>query len=174
MTATGWHARQQRTGSLPEAMVAQVHRGEPDRAQVPCPRGATVVRAPAFVCRTVETLGGPVQVERPSFYGRGCREGTYLLDEVVGVRPGRMPWDVQQAAGDLAPEVPSETASPLCGRLTGMPVSRERRHTFTPQVAEDLSVVEVTPAREEIAPRVGQVAAGRLRRPVLVLGMEEA
>jgi hypothetical protein len=47
-------------------------------------------------------------------------------------------------------------------------------HTFTHQVAEGLSVVEVAPSREEIERRVGQVAAGHFRRPVLVLGIDGA
>jgi hypothetical protein len=82
--------------------------------------------------------------------------------------------DVQQAAVDLATEVPYETASRLFGQLTGIPVSSERMHTCTHQVAEGLSVLEVAPSREEIDRRVGQVAAGRFRRPVLVLGIDGA
>jgi len=82
--------------------------------------------------------------------------------------------DIQQAAVDLATEIPYETASRLFGQLTGIPVSSERMHTFTHQVAEGLSVLEVAPSREEIDRRVGQVAAGRLRRPVLVLGIDGA
>ena len=174
MTATVWHLRQQRTGGLTEAIVAHVHRGEHDRAHVNCPRCDRRLQAQAFVCRTVETLVGPVQMERPYFYCRACRAGTYPLDEVLGVRAGRLQPDVQQAAVDLATEVPYETASLLFGRLSGIPVSSERRHTFTDQVAEGLSVVEVAPSREEIVQRVGRVAAGRFRRPVLVLGIDGA
>lgn len=88
-----------------------------------------MLRAQACVCRTVETLVGPVQLERPYFYCRACREGTYPLDEVLGVHAGRMQRDVQQAAVDLATEVPYETASTLFGQLTGIPVSSERMHT---------------------------------------------
>jgi hypothetical protein len=47
-------------------------------------------------------------------------------------------------------------------------------HTFTDHVAEDLKVVDVAPSRQEIARRVEQVAAGRFRRPVLVLGIDGA
>jgi hypothetical protein len=47
-------------------------------------------------------------------------------------------------------------------------------HTFTRQAAEGLSVGEGAPSREAIARRVGQVAAGRFRRPVLVLGIDGA
>src|SRR5215472_5490228 len=174
MTATVWNLRQQLTGSITETMVAHVYRGEHDRTQVNCPRCDGVLRAQAFVCRTVETLGGPVQLERPYFYCRGCRAGLSPLDEVLGVRAGRLQRDVQQAAVDLATEVPYATASTLFGRLTGIPVSSERMHTLTHQVAEGLRVEEVAPSREEIDRRVGQVATGRFRRPVLVLGIDGA
>ena len=174
LTATMWNVRQQLTGGLTEAMVAHVHRSEYDRTQANCPRCERVLRAQAFVCRTVETLVGPVQVERPYFYCRVCREGTYPLDEVLGLSAGRMQRDVQQAAVDLATAVPYETASSLFGRLTGIPVSSERMHTFIHQVADGLSVVEVVPSREEIDRRVGHVAAGHWRRPVLVLGIDGA
>ena len=174
MTATVWNLRQQLTGGITETIVTHVHRGEHDRPQVHCPRCDRVLRAQACVCRTVETLVGPVQLERPYFYCRLCREGTYPLDEVLGLSAARMQWDVQQAAVDLATEVPYETASTLFGRLTGVPVSSERMHTFTHQVAEGLSVVEGAPSREEIDRRVEQVATGRFRRPVLVLGIDGA
>ena len=55
-----------------------------------------------------------------------------------------------------------------------MTVSSERMHAVTRQVAEGLRVVEVAPSREEIDRRVAQVAAGRFRRPVLVLGIDGA
>ena len=82
--------------------------------------------------------------------------------------------DVQQAAVDLATELPYETASTLFGRLSGVAVSSERMHTLTHQVAEGLGMLEVAPSREEIDRRVAQVAAGRFRRPVLVLGIDGA
>ena len=85
-----------------------------------------------------------------------------------------MQLDVQQAAIDLATEVPYETASSLFGRLSGIAVSSERLHTFTTHVAEGLSVLDVAPPRDEIDQRVARVAAGRFRRPVLVLGIDGA
>jgi hypothetical protein len=47
-------------------------------------------------------------------------------------------------------------------------------HTLTHQVAEGLTVLDVAPSREAIAQRVAAVAAGRFRRPVLVLGIDGA
>jgi Uncharacterised protein family (UPF0236) len=135
VTATVWNLRQQLTGSITETIVAHVHRSEHDRLQASCTRCDGVLRARAFVCRTVDTLVGPVQLERPYFYCRSCHLGRYPLDEVVGVSAGRLQRDVQQAAVELAIELPYETASPLFGRLSGLSVSSERLHTVTNQVA---------------------------------------
>jgi hypothetical protein len=60
------------------------------------------------------------------------------------------------------------------GRRRGLLINRERLHTFTHQVAEELTVLEVAPSREEIAQRVAQVATSHFRRPVLVLGIDGA
>jgi hypothetical protein len=97
------------------------------------------------VPRTVETLVGAIKLERPYFYCRQGQGGRYPLDEVLGLRAGRMQRDVHQAAVDLATEVPYETASILFGRLSGVTVSSERMHTLTQQAAEGLSVLEVAP-----------------------------
>jgi hypothetical protein len=122
----------------------------------------------------VETLVGAVQVERPSFYcSSGCG-GFYPLDAALGLRSGRLQLDVQQAAADVATELPYATAATLFGRLTGIGIRSERRHTLTHQAAEGLTVLDVAPSRDQIDQLVAQVAAGRFRRPVLVLGMEGA
>src|SRR5262245_9687924 len=65
VTAAVWNVRQQHTGSLAETMVAHVHRDEHERTQANCPRCDRVLRAQVFVCRTVETMVGAVQLERP-------------------------------------------------------------------------------------------------------------
>src|SRR5262252_2400066 len=88
VTATVWHVRQQLTGGITETIVAHVHQREHDRIQADCPRCAGVLRAQVFVCRTVETLVGPVQLERPYFYCRTCRVGCYPFDKAVGVVAG--------------------------------------------------------------------------------------
>src|SRR6267143_4145884 len=47
-------------------------------------------------------------------------------------------------------------------------------HTCTNHVAEGLTVLDVAPSRDEIERRIAEVAAGRFRRPVLVLGIDGA
>ena len=174
VSETVWTLRQQLTSGVAETIVQHTHQEEQHRPHMPCPTCARLLPARGPVPRCVETMVGTIELERPYFYCRVCRAGTYPLDAALDVSAGRIQRDVQQAAVDLATEVPYETASTLLSRLSGMTVSSERMHTITHQVAEGLSVVEVAPSREEIDRRVRQVAAGRFRRPVLVLGIDGA
>jgi hypothetical protein len=70
--------------------------------------------------------------------------------------------------------VPYEEAQTLFSDLTGVALGSERLHTFVHQAAEGLTVLDVAPSREDIAHRIEEMATGRLRRPVLVLGIDGA
>lgn len=174
VTETVWNLRHALTGGMTETIVAHAHQGEYTRQQAYCPQCNGLLTARAPVPRTVETMVGSVQLERPYFYGRICRAGMYPLDEVVGLTAGRKQLDVQKAAAKVATEVPYDEAHTLLSDLTGLEISRERMHTLTNHVAEGLTVLEVAPSREEIERRIAAVAAGRHRRPVLVLGIDGA
>jgi hypothetical protein len=174
VSETIWGLRQPLTASVAQTIVEHRHPAEHRRTSLHCATCARLLQARPTVRRTVETLVGAIELARPYFYCRQCQCGRYPLDEVLGLRAGRRQLDVQQAAVDLATEVPYETASTLFGRLSGITVSSERLHTLIQQVAEGLSVLEVAPSREEMERRVAQVAAGRFRRPVLLLGIDGA
>jgi len=174
VTETVWDLRQALTGSLTETIVAHTHQGEYTRQQRHCPQCARLLTARAPVPRTVETMVGPVQLERPYFYCRTCHCGEYPLDEVLGLTVGRPQLDVQKAAAKLVTEVPYDEAHMLFHDLTGLGLGSERMHTLTNHVAEGLTVLDVMPSRGEIARRITEVAAGRWRRPVVVLGIDGA
>ena len=133
-----------------------------------------MLRAQACVGRTVETMVGPVQMERPYFSCRLCRVGCDPFDDALGVVAGCTQLDRQQAVVHLATEVPYDTAQALLRDLTGLSCGSERMPTVTNQVGETLTVLDVAPSREEIQRRIASVSAGRLRRPVLVLGIDGA
>jgi len=173
-TETVWHLRQELPGGLPETLVAHAHRGASIRQQPRCPQGDRVLQARAPVSRTVATMGGTVQMERPDFYGRPCRGGGSPLEAALGLTPGRTQRDGHQAAVHLVTAVPSDAAPTLCGALTGVGWGSARRPTGTPHIAEGLPVLEVLPPRHAITQRSAAVAAGRSRRPVLGLGLAGA
>src|SRR4029453_7939595 len=120
------------------AIVAHVHRGEHDRTQVTCLRWEGVLRAQEFVCRTVETMVGAVQLEGPYFYWRLCRVCCYPCDEALGVVAGCKQLDMQEAVVHLVTEVPYDTAQSLFCDLTGMACGSERMHTGTTPVGGKL------------------------------------
>jgi hypothetical protein len=169
-----WQLRQDLTGGLTETILTQAHVSEQTRQQAPCPQCDQLLTARPPVARTVETMVGSVQLERPYFYCRTCCCGRYPFDEALGLTPGRIQLDVQQAAAKVVIEMPYAEAHTLFHDLTGVSMGSERMHTLTNQVAEGLTVLDVAPSREEIEQRIAQAAAGKWRRPVVVLGIDGA
>ena len=174
VTEAVWKLRQELTGGLSETIGAHAHRGELTRQSARCPQCHRQLPARPVVARTVETMVGPVHVERPYFYCPSGCGGVYPLDQVLDLAPGRKQLDVQQAAAQVAIEMPYEEAHTLFSDLTGVQLGSERLHTFVHRAAEELSVLDVAPSRQEIAHRIEEMAAGRFRRPVLVLGIDGA
>ena len=165
-----WGLRQSRTGGITETIVTYAHEGERQRTQASCPRGERGRQAPEHVWRTVETMGGPVELERPYCSCRAGRAGLSPLDDALGLVAGCQQLPRQHAAAQLVTAVPYDTAQSLGGALRGRPCGSERLHPVTNQAGAGWTVVAVAPARPERARRIAAVAAGRLRRPGLVLG----
>ena len=169
-----WQLRQELTGGRSETIVAHAHRGELTRQSARCPQCDRRVTARSVVSRTVQTMVGPVHVERPYFYCTSGCGGMYPFDRALALVPGRTQLDVQQAAAQVAIEMPYEEAQTLFSDLTGVALGSERLHTFVHQAAEGLTVLDVAPSREDMARRIEEMATGRWRRPVLVLGIDGA
>jgi hypothetical protein len=174
VSETLWKLRQALTASVAQTMVEHTYQEELHRDSQRCTTCERLLQARPAVPRTVETMIGAIELVRPYFYCRHCHRGDYPLDAVLGLHEGRLQLDVQQAAVDLAIELPFDTAATQFEHLSGINVSSERLHTFTNRVAAGLSVLDVAPSREEIDRRVAQVAQSRFRRPVLVLGIDGA
>lgn len=174
VTEAVWRLRQELTGGLSETIVVHGHRDERTRQVARCPQCDRRLRARPAVSRTVETMVGPVQVERPYFYCTAGCGGVYPLDQALDLSPGRKQLDVRQAATRVAIEMPYEEAHTLFSDLTGVELGSERLHTYVHQAAAELSVLDVAPSRQELTRRIEEMAAGRFRRPVLVLGIDGA
>lgn len=174
LTRAMWELRQELTGSLTEAWLEQRYRAQQEQRSAPCPQCGRRVAARAVVSRTLETLVGEVALSRPYFYCVPCGQGFVPLDAALGVAPGRKQFDLQQAAAKLTAEVPYETACELFEELTGLKLSGQAAHTLTNTIAQGVGVLEVAPTPEEIAAQVAQVAAGKRRRPIMVLAIDGA
>src|SRR5262249_29727302 len=84
VTETVWDLRHALTGSLTETLVAHKHQAEYTRQQSHCPQCDRLLTARAPVPRTVQTMVGPVQLERPDFYFRPRPRGGRPPGEDLG------------------------------------------------------------------------------------------
>jgi len=174
LTRAVWEGRQELTGSLTETLLEQRYGAEREQTTAPCPQCGRAVAARGIVRRTLQTLVGEVELRRPYFYCGVCGQGFAPLDRALGVAMGHKQFDVQQAVAKLTAEVPYETACELFAELTGLKLSEQTAHTLTNEVAQGVGVLEVAPSREEIAAKVAKVAAGKRRRPIMVLAIDGA
>ena len=96
------------------------------------------------------------------------------MDEALERAARRKQPDVQKAAAKLTKEVPYETACELFEELTGLPLSAHTAHEITNEIAKGLSVLEVSPSRQEVETEIAAVAEGKKWRPILVLAIDGA
>lgn len=166
--------RQELTGLITEELVKQQHKETLGQETACCPRCGQELSARGPHRRTVETMVGEISLSRPYFYCPACREGFSPLDERLALSPRRKQGAMQKAAASLAAEVPYETASELFGELTGLSFSAHIAHEVVGELTEGLTVLSVSPSREELAQKVALVAQGKKWRPILVLGIDGA
>ena len=106
-----------------EAFIERRHGQFLAQEEAACPKCERVLRARPSRSRTVETLLGPVPLERPYFYCVSCEHGFYPLDEALGLSGHRKQWDVQNAGVKLALEMPHQRAAKLLDELTDASMS---------------------------------------------------
>jgi hypothetical protein len=166
--------RQELTGKITEALVAQRHAQVLHQRTLPCPHCQRLLSARPAPPRTVHTMVGEVSLARPYFYCPQCQQGFAPLDDALQLSERRTQWDLQQAAARLAAEVPFATAQELFAQLTGLALSDHAIHEVTGELSDELGVLEVSPTAADLAHRVAEMAAGKTWRPIMVLGIDGA
>jgi Uncharacterised protein family (UPF0236) len=166
--------RQELTGQITEALVAQRHGPLLHQRTLPCPPGQPLLLARPAPPRTVPTMVGDVSLSRPYVSCIDGQQGFAPLDDALQLSERRTPWDLQQAAARLAAEVPFQTAQELFTQLTGLSLSDHTIPTVAGELSQELGVLDVSPPATEIARRVAEMAAGQTWRPVLVLAIDGA
>ena len=78
--------------------------------------------------RTIESLGGYLDLYRPYFYCKDCQHGFYPLDEALGLAPSPKQYDIQGLEAWLSSELPFKTAAEAYKRCTGDTLSAD--HMF--------------------------------------------
>ena len=108
LTQAVFALRQELTGKITEALVAQRHAQRLNQRIMPCPHCQRLLPARPAPPRTVHTMVGEVSLSRPYFYCLHCQQGFSPLDDALQLSERRTPMGL--AAGR------SETGrgGPLC------------------------------------------------------------
>ena len=88
VSETIWSLRQEFTASVAQTLIEQNHLEERERESLSCGICDRLLKARSPISRTVRTLAGDLESERPYFYCRHCRQGNYPLDTASGETMG--------------------------------------------------------------------------------------
>jgi protein-arginine kinase activator protein McsA len=136
--------------------------------------GKTLIKQAQMRSRVVESLNGEIEVERPYFYCKGCKQGYQPYDEKMKIAPQRKQYDMQRAAAELFSEVPYTRASQIFERLTGMKISDHCMQEVASEMGKAADNVRVLPNQSKVEEIIEQATNGRVWRPVLVVAADGA
>ena len=162
------------TGSVVQAYLERRYRSYFQQDYALCPGCDKSLKARKSRPRTVETLVGSMVLERPYFYCPACSKGFYPLDKALGLSEHKKQYDIQEAAIDLALEMPYEQAATLLEKWTDASASDCFIHEVLNQISGNVGVLDVCPTAEEIQDRIAKVAKKQRWKPIVVLGIDGA
>jgi hypothetical protein len=174
LTAAIFSRRNELMGQLAARLVQQSHAELIEQEYTRCPHCEKALKARGKHPRTVETLIGPISVERPYFYCVDCHHGFYPLDGALDLSARKKQNDLQKAACSLSAEIPYKPGSELFQELTGVPLSDHTAHEMVAEVTSDLTMLEVIPSAPAIRDKITALAKDKKWRPIMVLAIDGA
>lgn len=124
--------------------------------------------------RTVESLGGCLDLYRPYFYCKACNHGFYPLDEALGLAPSPKQYDIQDLEAWLSSELPFKTAAEAFKRCTGDSLSTDHMFETANRVGNNLNILDICPSKDEVLQKIDELSEGKFRRPVMMLAVDGA
>ncbi len=161
-------------GTITLEIARKKHRDLFEQVYTDCPKCSKRLKTRGDKSRQVETAAGNFELLRPYFYCSDCHYGFYPVDRALGLSTGTKQFDVQDIEAWLASELPFDTAEEAYKRCTGNMAGKHHIHEVTQDIARELNVLDVCPNREELLSRLENIAAGKFRRPVLMLAIDGA
>jgi uncharacterized protein with PIN domain len=140
-----------------------------------CPKCSRKIKVRSKkVKRDIDTIVGPVTLYRSYFYCKDCGFGFYPLDESLGLSNRKVQPDIQELETWLAAEMPYETACETLERCAGIKLSNHNAHDVVNEIANDIQLLDICPDKVDIHRKIDELADGKFRRPVLMIGIDGA
>jgi hypothetical protein len=159
--------REELMGIVAREWIEKEYSSYLDQEYANCPICGRWLKRQDVCQRTLETMIGQIAIHRPYFYCSVCRHGFYPLDEALNLSYRRKQYDVQEAAADLAKEVPYEKASRLFTKLSGVSMSDHVMHDVANAAGDEL-----TPYY--IPSMIHKVSGRKKLPPIMVLAIDGA
>lgn len=174
LTAAIFSRRNNLMGELTALLVKQTHADLIEQEYTTCPHCGKALKARGKHPRTVETLIGSINLERPYFYCIDCQQGFHPLDGALDLSARKKQNDLQKAACSLSAEIPYKPGSELFQELTGISLSDHTAHEMVAEVTSKLTMLDVIPSAQEIRDKIAALAKDKKWRPIMVLAIDGA
>jgi hypothetical protein len=139
-----------------------------------CPDCGKSMQRYEKLSKTIQTLAGHFELERPYFYCRACHFGYFPLDEALGLSESSKQYDVQDVEAWLSSETAYETASETYERITGVTLSEHHMHEVTNAIGQEVGILDVCPSKEDIHKEIETLSKDKFRQPVMMLALDGA
>lgn len=161
-------------GQMLLALIQKCHGTLLEQEQCTCPQCKRVLKRRGMHKRSVETMAGAIELERPYFYCAHCSLGIYPLDEALELSPAIKQDDIQSVGVFLATEVSYGVASETYHRCTGQEFCEHGLHQSVNRVAEGLGILDVCPSKAEVEEKIARIGEGKRWRPVMMMTLDGA
>ena len=161
-------------GGCLKAFSEELYAAWRDQQQINCPHGGQRLKRKRLDPKQIDTLQGPLVMERPYFYCAACRQGFHPLDQALELAQGVHQYAIQEQLLRHSAEVPYALAAELVGDLVGLNLSNHFGHDTVVDVAAVARIETVLPEAAEIQRRIDAAKSAPDDRPVLVVALDGA
>jgi hypothetical protein len=153
-----------------EALYAQYR----DQRQMDCPHCGKRLSRKRVDPKRIDTLQGPLVLERPYFYCSGCHQGFHPLDQALELARGVHQYDIQEKLLRHSAELPYDLAAELVGDLVGLSLSNHVAHDTAVAISAIADQDTVIPDAADIQRRIDAAKTHPEDKPILVVALDGA
>jgi hypothetical protein len=161
-------------GGCLQAFTEELYADLLGQRQMNCPGCGKLLNRKRLDHRRIETLQGPLDLERPYFYCCDCHQGFHPLDQALELAPGVHQYDLREKLVRHSADEPYEPAADKVGDLIGLNLSAHFAHAATGEVAAAADLETVLPSAAEIWRHIEAAKLAPGDKPVLVVSLDGA
>ncbi|MEO5344038.1 MAG: ISKra4 family transposase, partial [Gammaproteobacteria bacterium SHHR-1] len=161
-------------GGCLKAFSEALHAHYRHQRQIDCPHCGKRLSRKRVDSKRINTLQGPLVLERPYFYCSCCKQGFHPLDQALELARGVHQYDIQEKLLRHSAELPYDLAAELVGDLVGLSLSNHVAHDTAVAVSAIADQETLIPDAADIQRRIDAAKTHPEDKPVLVAALDGA